>query len=104
MAGLSFTQAACLVFSAPSMTVATSRQAHRRAVAVGDDDRAVLRAGLQLIVVVDGPGLLRTVEIALGLIHVGAGERGAQRLEAQAVGRERGRDSPARARRGAGRR
>ena len=64
--------------------------AHRRAVAVGDDDRPVLRAGLQLVVVVDGPGLIRTVEIALGLIHVGAGQRRAQRLQTQAVGRQRG--------------
>ncbi len=45
---------------------------------------------LKLVVVVDRPGLIRSVEIAFGLVHVGAAKRRAQRLQAQAVGRERG--------------
>ncbi len=91
IAGWSFTQAASLVFSAPSMTVATSRYAHRRAIAVGDDDGPVLLAGLKLIVIVDGPGLVRSVEVTLGLIHVGAAQRRPQRLQAQAVRGQRSR-------------
>ena len=65
-----------------------------RAVAVGDDDRPVLRAGLELIVVVDRPRLIGAVEVSLRLIDVGAGERRPQRLQAQAVRGERGRIGP----------
>ena len=58
------------------------RDAHRRAIAVGNDDRLVLRAGLKLVVVVNGPGLIRPVEVALGLVDVRAASavRSASRL------------------------
>ena len=43
----------------------------------------------ELIVVVDGPGLVGAVEVALGLVDVGAAEGGAQRFQTQAVGGQR---------------
>ena len=69
--------------------MATSRQAHGRAVAVGDDDVGVVGAGEQLIVGADGVGLARAVEVALGLIDVGGAERGANVFEREAVAGQR---------------
>ena len=80
------------------------RQAHRRAVAVGDDELAVLVGRAQLVVGVDGGGARRAVEAALGLVDVGGGDRGAHVFEVRAVGGERLRVRPARAPRAAGRR
>ena len=71
------------------MTVATSRIRMARAVAVGNDDRPILSAGLELIVIVDGPRLIRPVEIAFGLVHIGTGQGRSQSLHAQAVRCER---------------
>ena len=79
-------------------------KAHRRAVAVGDDDRPVLRAGLQLIVIVDRPRLIRAVEIAFGLIDVGAGQARSAAYRDSGRRRRARRDSPARGRPGAVRR
>ena len=45
------------------------------AVAIGDDDGQVVGAGEKLVVGVDGVGLARAVERALGLVDVGGGER-----------------------------
>ncbi len=45
-------------------------QLHRRAVAVGHDQRRVIGARKQLVVGADLVGLVRPVEVALGLIHV----------------------------------
>ena len=69
-------------------------QPHRRAVAVGDDERPVVGARQQLVVGVDLVSLARAVEVALGLVDVGRDERGAQVLQVQAVGGQRGRDWP----------
>ncbi len=44
----------------------------------------------KLVVIVNRPGLIRSVEIALGLVHVGAGQRGSQSLQTQSIGRQRG--------------
>ena len=90
MAGSALTQAASLVFSAPSTTVATSATRTVGAVAIGDDDGPVLLAGLKLVVIVDGPSLIGAVEIALGLVYVGAGKGGAQSFQAEAVGGQSG--------------
>ncbi len=60
--------------------------ANRGAVAVGDDDGQVVGAGDELVVGVDGVGLARAVERALGLVDVGGGEGGAQVFEAEVVG------------------
>ena len=64
-------------------------QMHRRAVAVGHDDVLVVVGALQLIVGVDRVGLRRAVEAALGRVGVGVGDRGAQIVDVEAVGRER---------------
>ena len=58
-AGVSFIQAAWRTFSMPSIDVGDVRQIDRRAVAVGDDQLAILVAGQQLIVGADGVGLPR---------------------------------------------
>ena len=64
-------------------------QAHRRAVLVGDDQVLVVVGGEQLVVGVDRVGALRAVEAALGAVGVGRRDRGAQRVEADAVRRQR---------------
>src|SRR6185295_13881224 len=65
-------------------------QLHRRAVAVGDDERAVVVAGQELVVGGDRVRQARAVEVALGLVDVGGGDRGADVVEVQTVGREQG--------------
>ena len=64
-------------------------EAHRSATAISNDDRAVLNARYETVVVINSPSLVRSVEIALGLVDVRAGERRSQRLETKAVGRQR---------------
>ena len=87
-AGASFIHAACRTFSAPSTTSATSRQAHRRAVAVGDDQRrGTPRLDSSWSLASMREALLRPVEAALGLVDVGGGDRGAHVLEVEAVAR-----------------
>ena len=61
------------------------REVDRRAVAVGDDDRAVLGGAAQLVVGVDGVGARGAVEAALGLVHVGRGDGGAHVVHRQAL-------------------
>ena len=56
-------------------TSATSASVHRRAVAVGDDQRPVVPARQQLVVGADDRGLARPVEAALGLVDVGGRHR-----------------------------
>ncbi len=58
---------------------------HRRAVAIGDDDRLVVRAGEDLVVRPDAVALLRSLQIALGLIGIRRRQSAAQILEAQSV-------------------
>src|SRR5581483_5157556 len=55
------------------------------AVSVGNDDGLVLIAANELIVGLDGPRLGRAVEIALGLVHIGGSERGAEIFQAQPI-------------------
>ncbi len=59
-----------------------------RAVAIGDDDVLVVVAGYKLIVGVDLVILARAVEVALGGVDAGGGERGAHVLQVDAVGGE----------------
>ncbi len=60
-------------------------EAHRRAVAIGDDERAIAVAGQKLIVRADREGLMRAVEIPFRLIDVGLAQREAQILKTQSV-------------------
>ena len=87
-AGVPWYQAPTLSFSSPSTTSATSLEQHRRAVAIGDDQRLVGVGADDLVVGGDGVGLVRAVERALGAGDVGADDRRAQVLEADAVGGE----------------
>ena len=64
-------------------------QAHRRAVLVGDDQLLVVVGGEQLVVGVDRVRALRPVEAALGAVRVGRRDRRAQRVDADAVRRQR---------------
>ncbi|KIU01185.1 hypothetical protein QU38_02500, partial [Staphylococcus aureus] len=64
-------------------------QLDRRIVAPGDDQVAIFLRGAELVVAVDRPGTGGTVEAALGRIGVGGGDRGAQRLGREPVGRQR---------------
>src|SRR5713226_7235768 len=84
-AGVVFVQAASLTFSALSSTWATS---HRRTVLIGDDEAAVLRRALQLVVGVDRVGARGAVEIAFRRVDVGGADGGAQIVEVEAVGGE----------------
>ena len=60
-------------------------QLDRRAVPVGDDDVAVGAGMEELVVGVDGDRLMVVLEVALGLVDGGVGERGAHVLERDAV-------------------
>jgi hypothetical protein len=64
-------------------------KAYRSAVAVGDDEAAILLRLARLIVVVDLEALRADVDRALGRIGIGRGQRGAHVLEADAVFEER---------------
>ncbi len=72
-----------------STTVGHIGEPHRRAVAIGDDQRRVIGARKQLIVGADLIRLMRAVEIALGLIHVGGRDGVAQIFQVQSVRRQR---------------
>ena len=85
IAGVVFAQAASLVFSGPLTIVATSDKSHRRAVAIGDDQGAVLIGAGDLVVGIDGQRLRRAVEIALRRIDVEIAERGADIVDVQPV-------------------
>src|ERR1035437_3829452 len=63
----------------------------RCAVMKGDDQRQVVLGGQELVVGADGVRLLLAIEVALGLVDVGAGDGGAQVLEGNSIRRERGR-------------
>ena len=65
-------------------------QAHRRAVAPGDHQVPVGGGIDQLVVGADGEGQARSVEAALGAVHVGVGDGGAHVLHGKAIGREAG--------------
>ncbi len=60
-------------------------EAHRRAVAIRDDERAIAGARQKLVVGADREGLVRSVEIPFRLIDVGLTQREAQVLETQSV-------------------
>ena len=60
----------------------------RRPVAVGDDDLGVLGGGSQLVVGVDGRGLLRAVETAFRGVGIRIGDGRAQRFQIKPVGGE----------------
>ncbi len=62
---------------------------HRRAVAIGDDDVAEGGGIGDLVVGVDGVGARRAVEIALGRVDVGVGDRGSKVVDIEPVGGER---------------
>ena len=64
-------------------------EAHRRAVAVGDDQVAVVVGVARLVVDVDLEVQLALLDRALGAVRVGGGERGAHVLEPDAVLEER---------------
>jgi len=64
-------------------------QHHRRAVAKGHNHALVILTCDQLIVRVDLIVLMRPVEVALGRIHTGAADRGAQIFKVDAVRGER---------------
>ena len=61
----------------------------RRAVAIGDHQRLVFRRRAQLVVRVDHVGAVGRVDVALGALHVGGDDRGAQVLEVEPVRCER---------------
>ena len=65
-------------------------QNHRRAVSIGDHQRAIIFAGEKLVIGVDFVGLLRSVEIALGLVDTGLLQAGANVVKVDAVGGKRG--------------
>ena len=73
---------------------------HGRAAVVGDDKRGVVDRLEELVVVLDGVGVLRVGEVALGQVGVGAGQCGAHLLEPNAVFVEARGGSAPRARRG----
>ena len=58
-------------------------------VSVGDDEWSVIAAGEQLIGGSNLEGLMRSIEVAFGLIHVGGNDGGAQILQIDTVGRHR---------------
>ena len=87
-AGVLLAQLDSLLFSAPCTTLATSRQIDRRAVLVGHHDVVVGLGVLQLVVGVDGVGLRRAVEAALGRVGIVVGDGGAQIVDVQAIGRQ----------------
>ena len=64
-------------------------ETHGRAVTVGEDDAVILLGRTELVVGVDGGRLLQAVEAAFGTVRVGADDRLADRLEAEAIGGER---------------
>ena len=68
----SLNQLATLSFSTPSMTLPISSEAHRRAVAVGDDERPVGGGVHELARRLHGEGLLRSVERAGRHVDVAA--------------------------------
>ena len=65
------------------------RQPHRRAVAIGDDQGAILIGAGDLIIGIDGQRLRRAVEIALGRVDIEIAERGADVIDIEAIGGER---------------
>ncbi len=65
------------------------RQPHRPAVAVGDDQVAILIGAGELVVGVDGRGLRGTVEIAFRRVDVQVADRGADVVDGKPVGGER---------------
>ncbi len=62
------------------------REVDRRAVLVGDNQRAVILAREKLVVGADDVGLARAVKAPLGLVDVGGGEGRVQVFEGQPVG------------------
>jgi hypothetical protein len=60
------------------------RQAHRRAILVGDHQVLVVVGALELVVGVDRVGARRPVEIALGRIDIGVGDGGAEIVDVEA--------------------
>ena len=65
---------------------------HRRAVAIGDDQRFVIVGLVGLVVGIDLIALVADIDAALRTVRIGAGERGADVFEADAVFVERLRD------------
>ena len=63
----------------------------RGAVPIADDEVAIVRDAVQLIIGVDRISPFRAVEASLGTIDIGVGDRGAQIIEVEAVGRDRAR-------------
>ena len=71
------------------MTYAQLVQAHRIAVAVGDDQRLVLVGGHQLAAGLQGEGALRAGDLAGGQVHVPVLQRGLDFVDADLVRRQR---------------
>ena len=90
-AGTLFIHAACLTFSASSMTSATSDRCTGAPLRYATMSGRYSRAGQKLIVGGDGERTLRSVEGSLGLIHVGRGDGAAQIFQAQPIGSQRSR-------------
>ena len=87
-------QAPCLVFSTPFTTLATSFTKTGAPLRVGDNDIFILVGRADLIVGVDLIVLARPVEVALGGVDAGLGQRRAHILHVQAVGGKLQPDSP----------
>ena len=77
-----------LVVLGPIDDVADIAEPDRRAVLVGDDQRAVVACIPDLVVGVDGVGAHRPVEIALRRVDIRVAERRAQIVDVQSVGGE----------------
>ena len=77
-----------LVSPAPDR-LADIANAHRRAVAIGDDQLCILLRLQELVVGVEREGLPRAVERALRQIDIGLAEHGAHVLQADAARRQR---------------
>ena len=73
----------------PVQHLADIGQAHRRAVAIGDHQRLVVRRLGGLVVGIDLVALAFDVDAALRAVGIGAGERGADVFQADAVFEQR---------------
>ena len=85
IARCSLNQPAIRLFSGPLMARPMSRDADRRAVAIGDDQIGVFVGLEQLIVGVERVGLARAVERAFRQVDIRLAEHAADVLEADAA-------------------
>jgi hypothetical protein len=73
------------MFSFGILDVGDVAQQHRRAVAIGDDQIAIRRGLVDLVVGGDLEALVALIDMALGAVGVGRADRGAHVLQADAV-------------------